>query len=677
MVSAKAGSLAFLLFLAIAVVSAFSSVQAAAPMAPTITDKKQLNGIVFDQNGWAALPEFLVREGPAWELSRIVFVSADGDDAAAATAKGGRGYYLPGDPEIGLDPRRPNKQVTAYKTFYAARQATRMFKEWGNVGGDGQGADWILFRRGDSFDLQGEYLIDYWVGGPDSNARRIYTAYGDDRQSRPKITNTAPSAVRCWGPKCSNIVVSSLDLSGAGGVEIIRSGNDILFEDVYFRKGISAHAGNLFFRRCIFSDGYNPNGHNSSIFVTRGSGLIWISESVFDMSGYLDDPLNPSQWTAGPGSDLVRKLSPGTGVQPTRTWFSRALYLSSYQRLVLERNIISRGGGGASVQMRVGGVARENSFIWNHYALQMGHALAERSFLQNGVVERNLFLHDEHFVPPGGWGVGVNIGLGNEEKGTISDNIFSHFHRSKFGAMIEAAGLKGNGPDPQENFKMLEIKRNILVSHENPLIRIFGGGAQGVSSTDINGNSLFRAEGADAPMEVSLAPDVSPSVFGIGVAEREINRYYLPNWKEFKAWQERGFDRFALNYANMQDLASDLGWSQEALGKDIVSYVQSIDPTYVPDENVSVDFGVPPANRRQDAPAVWQVLVDPGRYGGGIGSMSESRARLTARRFHAFITFMTRAKQNRKGYWDARYTAVAINNYFRQAFAKPLISPDA
>jgi hypothetical protein len=116
-----------------------------------------------------------------------------------------------------------------------------------------------------------------------------------------------------------------------------------------------------------------------------------------------------------------------------------------------------------------------------------------------------------------------------------------------------------------------------------------------------------------------------------------------------------------------------LGWQANAWEKDIVSYMQHVDPTYVPDENVTVDFAAPVANRRANAPTVWSVLKNSELYGGGVkANLSEADAKLTARRYHAFITFITRAKANRKGSWDEKYTANAINNYFRTQFNKPL-----
>jgi hypothetical protein len=56
--------------------------------------------------------------------------------------------------------------------------------------------------------------------------------------------------------------------------------------------------------------------------------------------------------------------------------------------------------------------------------------------------------------------------------------------------------------------------------------------------------------------------------------------------------------------------------------------------------------------------------------------LTEVQAKLTARRYHAFITFIQRAKENRKGAWDPRWTAEAVNNYIREGFGKaPVTGP--
>ncbi|MGA0287387.1 MAG: hypothetical protein ACO3QA_10180, partial [Phycisphaerales bacterium] len=41
-----------------------------------------------------------------------------------------------------------------------------------------------------------------------------------------------------------------------------------------------------------------------------------------------------------------------------------------------------------------------------------------------------------------------------------------------------------------------------------------------------------------------------------------------------------------------------------------------------------------------------------------------------ARRYHAFLTFIQTARANRKGAWDSRWTADAVNNYIREGFGK-------
>jgi hypothetical protein len=99
--------------------------------------------------------------------------------------------------------------------------------------------------------------------------------------------------------------------------------------------------------------------------------------------------------------------------------------------------------------------------------------------------------------------------------------------------------------------------------------------------------------------------------------------------------------------------------------------MQSVDQDYVVDEDVTVDDGVPEANRRVDAPKVWEVLSATTGYSGA--AMPEADAKLTARRYHAFLTFIERAKANRRGSWDDAYTAKALNNYIRAGFGKATV----
>ncbi len=146
---------------------------------------------------------------------------------------------------------------------------------------------------------------------------------------------------------------------------------------------------------------------------------------------------------------------------------------------------------------------------------------------------------------------------------------------------------------------------------------------------------------------------------------------------DFAAWQAAGFDIGSTEHADIASMASAVGWqtTPDAQGRpgwerDIVSYMESIDPTYTVDENVTVDDGVPVTNRRANAPKVWEVLAGLDAAS-NADAMSQADAKTTAWRYHALLVFLERARANRKGAWDPAYTADALNNYIRAGFGKP------
>lgn len=50
---------------------------------------------------------------------------------------------------------------------------------------------------------------------------------------------------------------------------------------------------------------------------------------------------------------------------------------------------------------------------------------------------------------------------------------------------------------------------------------------------------------------------------------------------------------------------------------------------------------------------------------------ADSRLVYVASEYHAFISFIQKARANRKGAWDSRWTAEAFNNYIREGFGRP------
>lgn len=680
------------------------------------TETKIVRGLLFNSEGWLVPQQFLA------STARIVYASTtDGNDSIANKNQYGRSYYLPSDPVIGPDPTNPIGPVYAHATLNSAYTASRCFpiKDSGNP-------DWLLFKRGDTFDISTNTLYKGVLvgpglrGGPSINASRVFGAYGDITVDRPKFINVnSPNALWTAGAgtnfNFSSFYFFSLHFIHTEGtignfVQLLGSFNSFIMEDVYSDgRGLGTiqssgpFPSSYTLRRCVASDAFQapyPNSagatadpHVQGLFISSAApkSLHWLSENIFDMNGYKEDPRKPSTWTAGVTSELARGELPAggfstqtNGIQPTRTWFDRNLYLSSYTELELEGNILSRGAGGGSTQMRVQGTAKNNAFLWNHIALAQGHPESSRTMYKDGIIENNLVLHDDHMVPPGGYSQGLGTGVGNEETGIIKSNLILHFIRPSNGrgAYITAYGVPPSPKgDLKEDAKLINIEDNVVVGNHNLLF------VEPVSTVPTIGGVQQLKAGKNAFVKLtgqgSWAGVTSIDTFAqIGTRETGGNHYYAPaGWKEFtnSAWQTSGKDTASAIYNDLVTMARALGWQTNAWEKDIISYMQHIDPTYVPDENVTVDFTAPVANRRAKAPAIWYVLANSHLFGGASTAthrfnLSEADAKLTARRYHAFITFMNRAKANRKGLWDDNYTANAINNYFRAQFNKSIVS---
>jgi len=144
---------------------------------------------------------------------------------------------------------------------------------------------------------------------------------------------------------------------------------------------------------------------------------------------------------------------------------------------------------------------------------------------------------------------------------------------------------------------------------------------------------------------------------------------------DLAAWKAAGFDSDATQvYSSLASFKSAVGWT--APERDVVSYMQSVDPTYVPNEEVFVDddcTGPKQAVRTKVREMVMTGDLATSFWGSPV-AMTDARARQLARRYHAMITFMQRAKANRKGAWDPRWTADAVNNYIREGFGKAPVS---
>jgi hypothetical protein len=468
--------------------------------------------------------------------------------------------------------------------------------------------------------------------------------------------------------------VVSLDIRGSAPLclDYMYGARNILLEDLVLpqiHNRIQEDCGDISIRRCVFSGNFSAGSHVQGLFVGSTTTNLLVEECVFDMNGYKEDPFDPATWTQGVYGDGPT-VAVGNGVQPHRTFYDRNLYLSSYESATLRGNIFSRGGGGSSIQMREGGVAERNVFIWCAQALSMTHPQALTSRQKGSIAQDNLVLHDDCFLPPGGWGTGIIAGGAAEDMGVVDGNIVAHFHRgSNGGVAISVAGKSSDGRegrDPEPLQMGIVTNNDIFLQFGAPGLSIASSASSsGVLSATVSGNAVAASQrisaAGDAVMPASFLYEgnayssASATPFRIGSSDRTLAQ-----------WQGAGYDSDAAFFSDFAAFKAGAGWTTPE--RDIVSYMQSIDPTFVPNEDVTTDDGVPAEKRRPDAKRVWEVLSDPSLD--SVFRMTEGQSKLAARRYHAFLVFIERAKANRKGAWDPAYTADALNNYIREGFGK-------
>lgn len=657
----------------------------------------------FDADGFTDLTAFLAPD------ARLVFLAADGDDGLAAQVHG-RGYYQPDDPEIGPDPTHPFGEIVPYGTLAAARAAQRINRRIDGNPGEPRYPEWMLFRRGDTLDIGQTSPLEAHVGGRSARERRVYTAWGPDALPRPVLRGTPPTWITQWGSRGGGqVAVASLefayppDLDMTGrtsppsiGFALAYGASDVLIEDVLFppvyNNTIQSDADEVAVRRSVISGNWNADAHNQGVYV-GGAGDVVLEECVLDMNGYLEDPSRPATWTRGVRADTPDvpggrpDYGPWPNVQPNRSFYDRNAYLSSYRSMRFRGNIVSRGGGGGAVQMRVGGMAARNVFLFNESALTTCHEQADRGFLQDADVSRNLVLHDDHLLPPGGFGQGLGACAGAGFTATATDNVVAHFHRwNNGGALLFGGGVPAFAAQslPGQRAAFVTLRDNALLTPRHGAALWLEGTAaeSGVERAAVAGNAVAvtntgRVARAGDPIAVDGVDFGGPDVGGNDYATAALAPFGLgagPIDGRFADWQAAGFDLAGHLHADVTALAVAVGWPDHT--RDIVGYMQTLDAAYVPDEAVTVDAGAPAENRRPDAPPVWRVLHDYVGFPHDRAErppMTEAEARLVARRYHAFLTFIERAKANRRGAYDRRYTADALNDWVRAGFGKPVV----
>lgn len=357
----------------------------------------------------------------------------------------------------GSDPSNPSGQIKAFRNW--AYVAPR--NDGSDIGtpwtGGMQGApgaidastrytypDWWLFKRGDSFDLNADFLeyarrtnpnvsdvrnVNLAVsGGRSASERQIVGAYGPLSKDRPRFVNPPKAFVdrRDNSPTLKNVAYLSLYFDGRGerrGQAIYLYGQNnssvnILFEDCWFdgTEGaiIQRTSADVTIRRSIITDSWraaNESSHVQGVFFYGNRDAIFrIEESILLRNGFGGGDPSITGW-------------PPTGEQIYNV-FNRNLYLSGEcdnMNCGIFDSVSMVGASGDQVRP---GMRIERNFFYQGYFAMGAHGGYSMD-APTGTIINNVFqryegsgTNDNRGQP--GWGIELTSGSANVE---ITGNI--------------------------------------------------------------------------------------------------------------------------------------------------------------------------------------------------------------------------------------------------------------
>lgn len=343
-------------------------------------------------------------------------------------------------------------------------------------------ADWVLLRRGDTFDTFGD-----WRKSGRSADEPIYIgAYGQG--DRPKIhSGTRPGFItyQRGNNTINNVVIASLQFhahtynhfNGDGmtaGIRLTSPGSNWLIEDVKitgYKDNVvfdapSGTLRNVTLRRSVILDAHADermsNGKAQGLYVGPNSDRILVEENVFDHNG----------WRRGQQAD--------------RIVYNHNIYTKNGARNVVIRGNVISNGSFYGLKFNSGGVASGNLFIRNSEAVY----LEEPATIEGNVITESVDMNGMK------WGVGINTQ--KTSQATIRNNLIAHTLSSAGGP---AAGIQlfNNGTP----FRGL-IEGNIVYNWRNGLLVQTRG--DGAGSVVIRNNQFQVNADTNAAQHMSSAP---------------------------------------------------------------------------------------------------------------------------------------------------------------------------
>lgn len=352
-----------------------------------------------------------------------------GDDVTPQTPRAGFTAYNPSaDTQVvyvandGDDSNNGLSPLTPVRTLDHAANLMR----------DGK-PDWLLLKRGDTFDLPGDEGGDfrYWQpSGRSHDEPMIVGAYGDPIQPRPRIHTNGRGALR--SVKSSHLVFRDLHFNanlrdphgaqfdGGGemetGVSINRT-DDLRFEgclveyfsmNMMFRDGSNENPplGGIVLHRCVIRNAYAHGQEDSSGMYFKLADGVTLSECIIDHNGWDEDV--PQSVRRGRNHNVY--FSDCTNITVTGCIFARESYLALKIRSERERHC-------------------QNVTVSNNLFLQCAFPL---DFGANGSDDQinfvNLVVKDNVFARTTGWPLDAPRGRGMKlsrcEDGQVSGNLF-------------------------------------------------------------------------------------------------------------------------------------------------------------------------------------------------------------------------------------------------------------
>jgi hypothetical protein len=361
-------------------------------------------------------------------------------------------------------------------------------------------ADWLLLKRGDTFETFGEWRLS----GRSEQEPILISAYGSGL--RPQINSGSGPGFITYGKggasgrSIDNIVITSLSMTpntynhtngtmNTGGIRLLCQGKNITIEDckIYGYKENIDIAGsdnglrNVTIRRNVIADAHSSEkvGHAHGIWMGGKTNGVVVEENVLDHNGWRD------------------------GRSDDRVFFNHNIYvLNGAKNVVIKNNLITRASF-YGIKMNGGGVAENNFFARN----------AESIYLEDSAVIKSNVITEASSMPQQNWGVGINtqkapwasiignlITTNNNDNaagvagiqlynngtafsGTVEDNIVYNWRN----ALRVATPGKGNGS--------VVIRNNDFQLTDSSSAAVDLSSKSGASTFDFSGNRYYSTQG--------------------------------------------------------------------------------------------------------------------------------------------------------------------------------------